>query len=36
MYPDRLTFPEDIAEMKAWVEARVQWLDQELGRRGGK
>jgi spore coat protein H len=33
MYPDRLTFQEDIAEMKAWVEARVKWLDQEIGRR---
>lgn len=36
MYPDRLTFAEDIAEMKAWVEARVKWLDQEIARRGGR
>ena len=32
-YPDRLSFTEDIAEMKQWVAARVQWLDQEIARR---
>ena len=29
-YPDRATFQEDIAQMKAWVEARIKWLDQEI------
>ena len=32
-YPDRLTFDEDVAQMKEWVAARVKWLDQEIGRR---
>ena len=32
-YPDRLTFEEDIAQMKAWVVERVNWLDAEIGRR---
>ena len=32
-YPDRLTFEEDIAQMKEWVAARVKWLDAEIDRR---
>ena len=32
-YPDRLTFVEDLAQMKEWVTARVKWLDAEIGRR---
>lgn len=31
-YPDRLTFEEDIAQMKDWVSARVKWLDDEIQR----
>lgn len=34
-YPDRLTFEEDIEQMKAWVERRLQWLDREIARREG-
>jgi spore coat protein CotH len=29
-YPDKLTFEEDIAQMKSWVEERLQWLDQKF------
>jgi hypothetical protein len=32
-YPDRLSFEQDLAEMKQWIAARVQWLDQEIERR---
>jgi spore coat protein CotH len=32
-YPDRLSFEEDVAQMKEWVTARVQWLDAEIARR---
>ena len=32
-YPDSLTFDQDIAEMKTWVEQRLHWLDQEIARR---
>jgi spore coat protein CotH len=32
-YPDRLTFEEDLAQMKEWIVARVKWLDAEIGRR---
>ena len=32
-YPDRLTFEQDIAQMKDWIAARVTWLDAEIGRR---
>ena len=32
-YPDKLTFSEDLAEMKSWIQARVDWLDQEMTRR---
>jgi len=34
-YPDRLAFAEDIAQMKLWAEARVKWLDEEIGHRVG-
>lgn len=26
-YPDQLTFDEDLAQMKAWTEKHLQWLD---------
>jgi spore coat protein H len=29
-YPDRLSFAEDVAQMKNWIKARAQWLDQEI------
>ncbi len=32
-YPDRIGFEEDLAQMKAWIAARVKWLDQEIDRR---
>jgi spore coat protein CotH len=32
-YPDRLTFAEDLAQMKGWIVARVKWLDAEIARR---
>ncbi len=32
-YPDRLTFEQDLAQMKEWVVARVKWLDAEIARR---
>jgi hypothetical protein len=31
-YPDQLTFEEDVAQMKAWIEARLNWLDQTMRR----
>jgi hypothetical protein len=34
-YPDRVTFEEDLAQMKEWVAARVKWLDREIDRRSG-
>lgn len=34
-YPDRVTFEEDLTQMKSWVAARLEWLDQEIARRGG-
>jgi len=32
-YPDRLSFAEDVAQMKTWIQARIQWLDEEFKRR---
>lgn len=32
-YPDRLSFAEDVAQMRIWIEARIQWLDGEFKRR---
>ena len=32
-YPDRLTFEEDLAQMKEWTAARLKWLDAEIERR---
>jgi hypothetical protein len=29
-YPDRLTFEEDLTQMKEWIVARVKWLDAEI------
>ncbi|MEY2409125.1 MAG: spore coat protein [Verrucomicrobiota bacterium] len=34
-YPDKLSFTEDVAQMKSWIQARVQWLDAEIQRRTG-
>ncbi|PYI84803.1 MAG: hypothetical protein DME26_12675 [Verrucomicrobia bacterium] len=31
--PGRLTFEEDLAQMKEWIAARMEWLDQEIDRR---
>lgn len=33
-YPDHLSFAEDIAEMKSWVETRIAWLDREIQKLG--
>jgi hypothetical protein len=35
-YPDRLSFEQDIAQMKEWVAARVKWLDTEIARRADR
>ncbi len=35
-YPDRLSFDEDVMQMKEWVVERTRWLDAEITRRGGK
>jgi hypothetical protein len=32
-YPDRLSFDEDLAQMKLWIESRIKWLDGEFKRR---
>jgi spore coat protein CotH len=32
-YPDGLSFADDVAQMKTWIEARIQWLDGEFKRR---
>ena len=29
-YPDQLTFAEDLAQMKSWIEARIKWLDRQI------
>lgn len=29
-YPDRLSFEEDIAEMKDWIVERIKWLDDHI------
>ena len=34
-YPDRLSFEDDLKEMKEWTAARLEWLDQEIARRCG-
>lgn len=34
-YPDRLTFDEDIAEMRQWTTARLKWLDDQISRLTG-
>lgn len=34
-YPDRLSFDEDLLQMKEWIAARLKWLDQEIGQRAG-
>jgi spore coat protein H len=35
-YPDRLFFPEDLAQMKSWIQARITWLDQEIAGKFGR
>jgi hypothetical protein len=35
-YPDRLAFEEDVAQMKEWMAARLQWLDEEIERRSAR
>jgi len=35
IYPNRLSFEEDIARMKKWIEARVKWLDAAIKKRAG-
>jgi CotH kinase protein len=35
-YPDRLSFEQDIVQMKEWVAARVKWLDTEIARRADR
>jgi hypothetical protein len=32
-YPDRVTFDQDIAQMKSWIQVHLKWLDQEIKRR---
>jgi spore coat protein CotH len=32
-YPDRLSFAEDAAQMKTWIEGRSLWVDGEINRR---
>jgi len=32
-YPDRLTFEQDIDQMKQWIRRRLKWLDAEIERR---
>jgi hypothetical protein len=31
-YPDHLSFAEDLAQMKSWIEDRLHWLDAEIRR----
>jgi hypothetical protein len=31
-YPDRISFEQDIAQMKSWIGVRLEWLDQEINR----
>jgi spore coat protein H len=35
-YPDQVSFEQDLAQMKAWTEARIKWLDQEINQRYGR
>jgi len=35
-YPDRLSFEENVAQMREWIAARLKWLDAEIARCGGK
>ncbi|PYJ02318.1 MAG: hypothetical protein DME25_16180, partial [Verrucomicrobia bacterium] len=32
-YPDSLTFAEDLAQMKAWTEVRLAWLDRKINQK---
>lgn len=31
-YPDRITFDQEIAQMKTWIAARIPWLDTHIQR----
>ena len=35
-YPDRLSFEDDVAQMRDWTTARLKWLDAEIARRSGE
>jgi hypothetical protein len=35
-YPDRLSFEDDVTQMREWTAARLKWLDVEIARRGGE
>jgi len=35
-YPDKLTFEEDISQMKLWTEARIKWLDRQINQNLGR
>ncbi len=30
-YPDRLSFDEDVAQIREWIPARLSWLDRRIG-----
>jgi hypothetical protein len=34
-YPDRLSFNQDLEQMKEWIVARITWLDADIARRTG-
>jgi hypothetical protein len=34
-YPDRLSFEDDVSQMREWTTARLKWLDAEIARRSG-
>jgi hypothetical protein len=35
-YPDKVSFADDVAQMKSWIAARVLWLDDEIQRRSAQ
>jgi hypothetical protein len=35
-YPDRLSFEEDVGQMREWIAERLKWLDVMIARRGGE
>lgn len=34
-YPDRLSFEDDLKQMKEWIAERLKWLDREIQQRAG-